>query len=191
MATRISICIGLIAVLFYACSKNKDGGPDDRNKGHHYGNGHIFSKEGLQGLKKLDLTNGELSDVIPYWSSAGWDISWDGTKGVKKVDVGDYATQYVIFSTKDGTTSKVIDYEPHGSRGGLPRLSPDGTKLALLPTFYDGLVVLTLDGTVICNVSGYGSSHEFEYLDPLTWEPAGTILFKKDGGLWRTTADFT
>ena len=48
-----------------------------------------------------------------------------------------------------------------------------------------------MNGNVLKNISGYGSTHRFKYLDPVTWEAGGTILFKKDGGLWRTTTDFT
>ena len=189
MVKRVGIYIGLLVIMAVACSKSNDhtpGGGDNR----HYGSGHVFFKEGLQGIKKMDLRDGELTDVIPNWSSSGWDISWDGKTGVRKVDVDSYKAQYIVFSTADGTTITEINYRPNGNRGGLPCLSPDGTKLALRPVGDDGLVVLTMDGTVICNVGGYGATHNFGYLDALAWEPAGTILFKKDGGLWRTSTDF-
>ncbi len=185
----MNVYIVLMAVFLGACGKNNDR--EFEGDGHNYGSGYIFSKQGTQGIKKLNLSNGELSDVIPNWSSAGWDISWDGKSGVKKVDAESYHTQYVIFSTGDGSTLREIRYEPDGYRGGLPYLSPDGTKLALRPTLEDGLVILDMNGVILRKVAGYGSTHDFEYLDPIAWEPTGTLLFKKDGGLWRTTTDFS
>lgn len=179
----------LFLLLLGACSKNDDSLPDDKN--NNYGTGYIFYKQGLQGIRKLNLSDGELTEVMPHWFGAGWDISWDGTKGVKQVDKSSYDTHYIIFNVSNGSTIKDISYEPNDNHGGLPYFSPDATRLALRPTFDDGLVILDMNGNVLRNISGYGATHEFEYLDPIAWEPGGTILFKKDGGLWRTTSDFS
>lgn len=177
-------------VLFIgACSKNDNVSPDGNNI--NYGTGSIFIKQGTDGIRRLNLTDGELSNTMPHWPDAGWDISWDGTKGVKQVDLVSYETRYIIFDVKSSATIKEINYEPNGNRGGLPYFSPNGTQLALRPTLDDGLVILDMNGTIIKNILGYGNTHEFEYLDPISWEPAGTILFKKDGGLWRTSSDFS
>ncbi|GGC42857.1 hypothetical protein GCM10011386_38910 [Parapedobacter defluvii] len=183
-------CIGTaIGLLLSACSKNNDPEPNEGGKG--YGTGYIFNKQGLQGIRKLNLSNGELTDVLPPWPHAGWDISWNGKTGVKKEEPASYDTRYIIFDVANGATIREINYEPDGYRGGLPYLSPDGKLLALSPTLDEGLVILDMDGRVLKNISGYGVSHDFEYLDPIAWEPSGAILFKKDGGLWRTSPDFS
>ncbi|GAA4808874.1 hypothetical protein GCM10023231_42690 [Olivibacter ginsenosidimutans] len=176
-------------MMLNACSKSN---PDEVNPDNgHYGSGNIFIKQGTEGITKFDLTTGILSSVIPNWLSAGWDISWDGKKGVKEVNESSYDTRYIFFNTADGSTIKELFYEPNDNNGGLPYISPDGSKLALRPTLRDGLVILDVNtGHVLRNISGYGNTHEFEYLDPICWEPGGTILFKKDGGLWRTSNDF-
>lgn len=186
---KLFFILAAIALVLVGCSKNDDNLPHGGNA--NYGIGYIFNKPGTRGIQKFSLSNGVLSDVIPPWSFAGWDISWDGKFGVKKEEPASYDTRYVIFNVADGSTIREIRYEPGGYRGGLPYLSPNGKLLALRPTLEEGLVILDLSGNVLRHVAGYGSSHDFEYLDPITWEPSGTILFKKDGGLWRTSTDFS
>ena len=191
MKQRLISTFAVFLLLLGACSKNDDSLPDGKNNNNNYVTGYIFYKQGLQGIRKLNLSNGELTDVMPPWSYAGWDISWNGKTGVKKEEPASYDTRYIIFDVASGTTIREIKYEPDGYRGGLPHLSPDGKLLALTPTVEEGLVFLDMSGNVLRNIGGYGTTHEFEYLDPIAWEPAGTILFKKDGGLWRTTSDFS
>lgn len=192
MKTRYVLLGALLLLIFSACKKdssNPDGPDGDHN--YNYGPGNIFIKQGTEGITKMNMQTGELSLVMSYWSDPGWDISWDGSKGVKEVDESTYHTTYVIFNTKDASTIKEIPYLSDDYSGGLPYISPDGTKLALRPTLEEGLVILDMNGNVVKHISGYGSSHQFKFLDPVTWEAGGTILFKKDGGLWRTTTDFT
>lgn len=179
----------LFALLLGACSKNDDTSSD--GGGNNYAKGYIFNKQGTRGIQKLNLSNGELTDVIPPWSYAGWDIGWDGKLGVKKEEPASYDTRYIVFNVSNGSTVREIRYEPDGYRGGLPYLSPDGRLLALRPTLDEGLVILDMNGNILRSVAGYGASHDFEYLDPIAWEPSGTVLFKKDGGLWRTSPDFS
>ena len=57
---------------------------------------------------------------MSYWIDPGWDISWDGSKGVKEVDGSTYHTTYVIFNTKDASTIKEIPYISDDYSGGLP-----------------------------------------------------------------------
>lgn len=181
--------IAAIALFMGACRKSNDTSPGGNN--NNYGTGSIFIKQGTEGITRFNLNGGELSSVIPYWSDGfGWDISWDGAKGVKQVNISSYDTHYIIFNINNGSTIKDIPYEPNDNAGGLPYVSPDGSKLALRPTFDDGLVIIDMNGKVLQNISGYGATHQFKYLDPICWEAAGTILFKKDGGLWRTSSDF-
>lgn len=175
-----------------SCSKHNDGPDRNDNGSYNYGTGHVFIKQGTQGITRIDMSNGVLSNVMANWSNgSGWDISWDGTKGVKAVNAGTRDTRYIIFNVSGGETVKEIHYEPNDNNGGLPEISPDGRLLALSPTLRDGLVILDMNGNVLRNISGYGNTHKFEYLDPICWEATGTILFKKDGGLWRTSTDFS
>jgi len=181
--------VALLVLFLGGCHKKDDTTPN--GKGNNYGTGYIFNKQGLQGIQKLNLSNGEITEVIPPWSYAGWDIGWDGKFGVRKEEPASYDTRYIIFNVSNGSTIREIRYEPNGARGGMPYLSPDGSLLALRPTSEDGLVILDMNGNVLQNISGYGTSHTFEYLDPIAWESSGTVLFKKDGGLWRTSTDFS
>ncbi len=183
----------MIAILVAACSKKDKStvAPGTDTKDKNYAPGVLYIKQGTEGITRFDLSNGVVSDVLQDWyNGSGWDISWDGTKGVKEVNQSSYDTRYIIFDVKNGSTIREIFYEPNDNNGGLPYFSPDGTRLALCPTFEDGLVILDMNGKVIHNIAGYGATHEFKFLDPICWEAGGTILFKKDGGLWRTTTDF-
>lgn len=174
-----------------SCSKSDNGPDKGGGNNYNYGPGSLFIKQGTEGITRIDMSTGMLSGVMSDWhNGAGWDISWDGTKGVKQVNESYYDTRYIIFNTSDGSTIKEILYEPNDNYGGLPHISPDGKLLALRPTLRDGLVILDMNGNILHNISGYGSTHEFEYLDPICWEPSGTILFRKEGGLWRTSTDF-
>lgn len=187
------ICIS-VGLLLTACSKDDNSSPDGGNNGGGFPAGTtpgvIFIKQGTEEITKFDLSTGVVSTVMPSWTSGGWDISWDGRKGVKRNILQSYETQYIIFDMSTGATIKELLYQANGSNGGAPKLSPDGSKLALRPSVREGLVVLDMNGNILISTAGYGSSHEFEYLDQIAWEPSGTILFKKDGGLWRTTSDF-
>lgn len=181
----------MLLLLLTAC--NKDDSPSPNGGGGFPAGtapGVIYIKDGVDGITKFDLSTGVVSVVMPNWIGAGWDISWDGTKGLKQINPSSYVTRYIIFNTKDASTIKEIQYEHNGYTGGSPYFSPDGTKIALEPTGDDGLVILDMNGNVLRNISGYGQDHEFKFPDPITWEPAGTLLFKMNGALWRTTADF-
>lgn len=179
----------LLMTIFVACKKSGTS-PGGNDNDYNYGTGSIFIKQGTEGITRFNLSNGVVSAVLANWQGGGWDISRDGAKGVKQVNKSSYDTRYIIFNTDNGATIKEIFYEPNDNNGGLPYFSPDGTKLALRPVFEDGLVILDMNGNVLQNISGYGSTHDFKYLDPICWEAGGTILFKKDGGLWRTSPDF-
>ncbi|WP_157986537.1 TolB family protein [Chitinophaga alhagiae] len=178
----------LLVATLGSCKKGNGPGPDNGHN-YNYGPGAVYIKQGTEGISRFDMSTGVLSGVVPNWQGYGWDISWDGARGVKQINRASYDTRYIIFNTSDGSTVKEIFYEPNDNNGGLPCISPDGARLALAPTLRDGLVILDMSGNVLRNITGYGNTHEFEYLDPISWEPGGTILFKKDGGLWRTSPD--
>lgn len=188
----------IFCFLLGSCSKG-DNAPNNNSEGSGfpagYAAGAFFYKIGTQGIKSLNLNSGMVKDIIPNWSDgSGWDISWDGTKGVKvkSPSSNDARTHYIIFQTSDGATVSDIAYVSSGGHaGGLPYFSPDGTKLALRPTFDDGLVILDMKGNVLKNISGYGADHDFKFLDNISWDASGAILFKKNGALWRTTTDFS
>ncbi|GEP91916.1 hypothetical protein CTE07_35610 [Chitinophaga terrae (ex Kim and Jung 2007)] len=182
----------LLVIVAIGCKKDdKDSGPGPGNGNYNYGSGTIYIKQGTEGITRFEMSTGVLSGLISNWQGSGWDISWDGLMGVKQINKSTFDTRYIIFKTSDASTIREIAYEPNDNNGGLPSISPDGTRLALWPTYRDGLVILDMQGRVLKNIGGYGSTHEFKSYDPICWEPGGTILFKKDGGLWRTTTDFS
>lgn len=184
-----------LTLMCYSCKKSGDAAPGGGNNGNYnYGPGAIYIKQGTDGIVRLNMSTGVLSGVMANWPDAGWDISWDGTMGVKQVTPSAYATitKYIMFNTGNGSTIKEINYEANNEAdGGLPYISPDGTKLALRPTFDEGLVILSTNGNVLKHISGYGTDHTFEYLDPISWAADGSIMFKKGSSLYRTTTDFS
>ena len=196
---KLGLTLSLAALLLLSsCSKNgtpsPGGGKSNNGFPAGYDAGSIYYKAGGAGIMRFDLSARTVTNILPSWSDAGWDISWDGTMGVKEIDpVGfETVTHYILFNTADGSTIKDIEYQaPSGYAGSLPSFSPDGTRLMLRPTLNEGLIILDMDGNILHHVSGYGEGHEFNYLEAFNWMPDGTLLFKKDGGLWRTSADFS
>lgn len=178
------------SIVISSCKKdNNSGGPGGGN--FNYDPGAIYIRQGTEGITRINMSTGELSTVMGNWSDAGWDVSWDGTMGVKQINrSANYETKYLIFNTSNGSTIREVNFEPNDNNGGLPAFSPDGSMLALRPTLRDGLVILGMNGNVIKHVAGYGNDHEFEYLDPINWTPDGGILFKKGNSLYRTTTNF-
>jgi len=177
------ICLTTI-LLLAGCSKDNNNDPSSPGNGgttfpKGYSPGVLFIKQGREGILKFDLSSGIYTNVLPNWIGVGWDISWEGSKGVKQTNPSSYDTRYIIFNTQNGSTIKEVRYEPSDDDGGLPYFSPDGTKLALRPTFDDGLVVLDMNGNVLRNISGYGTTHNFKYLDPICWEAAEPFFLKK------------
>jgi hypothetical protein len=195
MRLTTSLLIALAFVGLAACKKdNNNIGPG--GGGHYnYGPGAIFFKQGTEGIRRLDMSTGALSEVAPHWQGAGWDISWDGKTGVQQHDpTGNAASSdYVLFNTGNGSVISTVHYSaPSGDDhdGGLPMISPDGSMLALWPTLNDGLVIIGMNGRVIKSLSGYGN-YRFKYLDPINWAPDNTLLFKMNGALYRTSKDLT
>ncbi|MDR2214059.1 MAG: hypothetical protein LBE21_10610 [Pseudomonadales bacterium] len=160
--------------------------------------GAIYFSPAGEGIERLDLATGGVSTVMHRWNDGyGWDISWDGTGGVRykeppSVFETNTGARYILFDASNGATLREITYFPYdGDDGGAPKISPNGRLLALTPEFEDGLVILDMSGNVLENISNYGNTHRFKYQDAINWEAGGTILFKKDDGLWRTSADFS
>lgn len=195
MQRSFCLLIALALVGLAACKKDNNNDGPGGGGNYHYGPGAVFIKQGTEGIRRLDMSSGVLSQVVPNWQGAGWDISWDGKTGVQqKAPTGSAASSdYILFNTGDASVIQTIHYSaPSGDdhNGGLPMISPDGSMLALRPTLDDGLVIIDRNGRVIKSLSGYGN-YDFKYLDPINWAPDNTVLFKMNGALYRTSKDFT
>ncbi|MBC9932822.1 TolB family protein [Chitinophaga qingshengii] len=192
---RISVLqLAVLATVSLAACKKDNNGPGGGGNSH-YGAGSIYLKQGTDGIRRMDMPTGVISQVAPNWIGPGWDISWDGKTGVKQMDpTGNAASSdYVLFNTSNSSVIRTIHYSaPSGDDhdGGLPMISPDGSMLALRPTLDDGLVIIDMNGRLIKSLSGYGS-YTFQYLDPVNWAPDNTLLFKMNGALYRTNKDFS
>ncbi|MDR2216406.1 MAG: hypothetical protein LBE59_11290 [Nevskiaceae bacterium] len=157
--------------------------------------GAIYFETSDPGINRLDLSTGRVTTVLARSSDAytgsAWDISWDGRMGVTYDEPSafhaDEGVRYIVFDTSTGVAIREVIYHPNSGEtdGGFPNWSPNGKLLALRATFDDGLVILDMGGNILRDIHG-----EAGYLDPITWESGGSILYAKDGWLRRISADF-
>jgi len=187
--------LGLLGLT--ACSKN-NGGPGNNgggnNGGGNYGNagaGSIYVEWATDGIRKINMaTNvestvmGENTSLHNYW------ISQDGKSMLASEDAPgtDYdANLYTLTNLSDGTILSQFKYYPTDGDYTSPSLSPDGTMIAVAPTFDDGIVIMDIKGNILHNLVSFNGK-KFDRM--VHWMPDNTVLFSTPDGLFRTDAAF-
>ncbi|MET6995877.1 TolB family protein [Chitinophaga defluvii] len=184
----------LIAVLLISCSKSKDSpGPDNGGIPTPLGTGVIYYDWANEGILRFNLATATVAttqqdDV----SRNGWDISIDGTKYLQAEDKsgGNYDTEiYTLTNLADGTVISRFEKQSGYANHTFPKLSHDMKLIAVPPTFDDGLMVLSLQGKVLHNLTSF----QGKKIDKgnVNWMPDNTLLFSIGNKICRTTADFT
>jgi len=153
--------------------------------------GTIYYKWADEGIFKLDPKTASRSLLLPdNIRRNNWDISWDNQAVLECADVaGDYqASQFTVSKIADGTLVKQFAYYATGGDIATGRLSPDGQRVAISPTFHDGIVITDLDGNILANI--YSVANEKIEETPI-WMPDNTLLFAHKRYLLKTNREFT
>ena len=185
-------------LLCLACSKtgsgpgNNGGGGNNNGGQTALGSGTIFVQWATSGIQRIDLSTGAESTVMPentslhdYW------ISQNGKQMLTSENAPgtDYdANLYTLSNLSDGTIVSQFKYYPTSGDYTSPTLSPDGTMIAVIPTYDDGIVILDLKGHVLHNLTSFNGK---PFKEMLAWMPDNTLLFVTADGLFRTNAGFT
>ncbi len=187
-------CLTII-LLITACSKHddKDNIPGG---GGQLGTGSIYydwaEGQGLRIAYKLDLSSGVRSKALAYNADRHtWDISRDGKTMIQSVaDPGNYDGEiYRIINMSNGQT--IAEFKKAGtelSSFTQPVFSPDGTKIAVEPTFDRGLLILDLQGHVQKEIVTIGGR---KIKGHIAWMPDNSIICTVDNTIYRLNNSYT
>jgi Tol biopolymer transport system component len=184
-------------ILLAACGKKNDGGGiggggNGGGGGGSLGAGTIYVQWATDGIQKISLQTGVESTVMPENTSLhSYYIGQDGKSMLTSADAPgtDYdANLYTLTNLSDGTIISQFKYYPAEGDYTSPTLSPDGSTIAVPPTYDDGLVIMDLKGNVSHNITSFQGK---KLASTVVWMPDKTILFTTSDGLFRTNAAFT
>ena len=182
-------------VVFSACSK-KNNGPGNPTGGTNgpsaSGTGILYVHWATDGVDKIDLRTNVKSTLFPENTSQyGYYVSSDGKTVLQSTASpdNDYnANLYIITNISDGSLVTKFKYYPTNADLTSPTLSPDGTMIAVPPTFDDGIVIMDLKGNVSHNLATFQGN---KILQSIAWMPDETLLFTTSAGIFRTNQAFT
>ena len=183
----------LVLFLFSACSKNGGVNPGGGGGGgHNYGNGAIYYDWSTDGIQKITLQSGAKATEMPEdVNRHAWDISLDGKTILVNTNAPgtDYdANLYTISNIATGTIVSQFKYYPTQGDYTSPYLSPDGSMIAVDPTFEDGIVILDLQGNILHNLATFQGQ---KISGHLVWMPDNSLLFSIGKNIYRTNQAFT
>ncbi len=191
----VVICFLVIisCLSLFSCNKNDAPSPG-KEKDNGYGlSGSIIFNWATEGILKIDLKSGNKSTVLPENNAQyGWDVSRDGQKILQSTDdPNDIDANDYTYS--DINTGKIVaQFAYYPTDGDLTNgfISPDGTMVAISPTFDDGIVILNMEGKILYNLTGF-AGQSFGNNTEIAWMPDNSLLFTLGAGIYRTNTDFT
>jgi dipeptidyl aminopeptidase/acylaminoacyl peptidase len=193
-----ALLIGL--TILSGCSKSNSGlgNPTGGNNGTNgttgtsaAGTGILYIHWATDGVDKINLQTNTKSTLFPENTGQyGYYVSNDGKTVLQSTSSpdNDYnANLYTITNISDGSIVTKFKYYPANGDITSPTLSPDGTMIAVPPTFDDGIVIMDLKGNVSHNLTSFQNNK----IQILAWMPDETLLFTTSAGIFRTNQAFT
>lgn len=154
------------------------GGGGDGGGAFNHGIGGRLYFDAPADYIEFNPADGSSTIVLAGESGAGTTPSMDASEFVTILDDGSGTDEVVIFQ-RDGTVSTRIDVG--GSLTGYPRLSPDGSFVALSRGFGEDLIVFDRNGVIVRDFSGTLGTEGFGSYE---WMPDGRLAFIHDESLF-------
>lgn len=196
MKSKLLISLAFIcAIAFSSCSKSKDDGPGNPDNGlpPNVGSGIIYFEWADEGILKFNLAS---SGVSTTWqddlSRNGWDISLDGAKYLEAKDKSGDGYDKEIFTLINLSNGNVItqfEKESGYANHSFPKLSHDTKLIAVPPTLDNGLMILSLQGTVLHHITAF----QGQDIDKgnVNWMPDNSVIFSTGKKICRSNPEFT
>lgn len=181
----------LLTVLLAGCKKDDSSGPDRGNSS--WGKGRIYYSSPTEGVRYIDLATKTKGLLLPEdYDRHDWDVSMDGQKTITSANTGDTdwdANLITISNISDGQVTGQFRYYPTEGDYASPKFSPNRSKIAVVPTYHDGIVIMNLEGRVENHLLSYGGEKIRQNI--MAWMPDNTLLFMVGNKLCRTNTAYT
>lgn len=191
MKNRLILGLAGILIFLQSCSK-VDGPLDGPGKGS-WGAGRIYYTSPTEGVRYLDLAKQSKGLLLPDdYDRHDWDVSRDGKEVITSSNTGDTdwdANLYTISNVNDGQITQQFRYYPSEGDYSSPQFSPDKSKVGVVPTYHDGIVILNRQGQVERHLLSYGGQKINQNI--MAWMPDNTLLFMVGNRLYRTNTTYT
>jgi len=185
----IILCIGLLCSTI-ACSKASNGGSDTSNNPLKNLPGTIYYSWSDEGVYQYNFAGQKRQPLLADNTSRNsWDISRDQNYILECLDAaGDYdASLFTITQKSDGKVYKQFKYYATEGDIAIGALSPDGQKIAMQPTFNDGIVITDLSGNIIQKIQTVNNE---KITEKPAWMPDNTLIFQFKQLLLRTNQSY-
>lgn len=187
------ILLSLASILFFLQSCSKDHDPSDSPGKGSWGMGRIYYTSPTEGVRYLDLATQTKGLLLPdNYDRHDWDVSMDGKKTVTSSNTGDTdwdANLFTISNVSDGQITQQFRYYTTEGDYASPKFSPNGSKIGVVPTYHDGIVIMNLKGQVEKHLLSYGGQKINQNI--MAWMPDNTLLFMVGNKLYRTNTAYT
>ena len=191
MKSRLFLMLAGVCLLLQCCRKNNDS--PDAPGGSFRGTGRIYYTSPTEGVRYIDLATGTKGMLLPDdYDRHDWDVSMDGKKVITSSNTGDTdwdANLYTISNVSDGQVTRQFRYYPTEGDYASPKFSPDGSRIGVVPTYHDGIVIMNLNGGVERHLLSYGGQKVNQNI--MAWMPDNSILFMAGNRLYRTNTAYT
>lgn len=181
----------LVAALFAGCKKDDGSGPGDGNSS--WGQGRIYYSSPTEGVRYVDLATKTKGLLLPEdYDRHDWDVSMDDKKVITSSNTDDTdwdANLFTITNVNDGQVTGQFRYYPTEGDYASPKFSPDRSKIGVVPTYHDGIVIMNLSGHVETHLLNYNGTKINQNI--MAWMPDNSVLFMAGNRLCRTNTTYT
>ncbi|WPU96325.1 hypothetical protein SNE25_12430 [Mucilaginibacter sabulilitoris] len=190
--------LGLVVLfcvfILTACSKKDSPGPGGGigpGGATNLGAGTIYYDWADEGTHSINLQTGERGTIMAEnLDLDGWDVSPDNKLLlISEGDNNDYdAEQYSITNVANGTLVNRFKWNSGYANPTSPLFSPDGSMIAVPPTYDDGIFLLDLQGRVLHSLATFQGK---KINGDIAWMPDKTLVFSVGNNLYRTNTAYT
>lgn len=181
----------LATALFGGCKKDDDSRPGGGNSS--WGQGRIYYSSPTEGVRYIDLATKSKGLLLPEdYDRHDWDVSMDDKKVITSSNTKDTdwdANLFTISNVSNGQVTGQFRYYPTEGDYASPKFSLNGSKIGVVPTYHDGIVIMNLEGHVETHLLSYNGTKISQNI--MAWMPDNSLLFMAGNRLCRTNTVYT